>query len=63
MFNVMQIPVCDALCMYLSGTPAVDSCLADAWVADRLSRTSPIGGSDEHTYLDGNTPGMQLHHC
>ena len=60
MYNEMQMPACDALCIYLSSAPAVGSCLADAWVADRSSRTSPIGGSDEHTYLKGNIPGVQF---
>ena len=63
MYNVMQMLACDALGTYLSGTPAVDSCLADAWVADIMSRTLPIGGSDELTYLEGNIPGVQLHQC
>ena len=47
MYHVMQMPACDALSIYLSGTPVVDSCLADAWVADRSTQTSPIGGSDD----------------
>ena len=61
MYNMMKMLASDTLCMFLCGTPAIDSCIADACVfcvADRLSWTSPVGGSDEHTYLDGDAPWM-----
>jgi len=42
--------------LYLRGTSTDGSCLASAWVADTSPWTSLIGGSDEHTYLNGNAP-------
>ena len=63
LYNLMKMLASDALCMFLCGTPATDSYIADACVVDRLSWTSPIGGSDEHTYLDGDAPGMRHADC
>ena len=63
MYYMMKMLASDALCMFLCGTPATDSCIADACVADRLSWTSPISGSVEHTYLDGDAPGMRHADC
>ena len=42
----------DALCMFLCGTPAIDSCIADACVADRLSWPRLlVGVMNTHTWM------------